>query len=472
MRSVKDIIKLFKDVHGDKYDYSLVDKVKTKEKVKIICPIHGEFEQIISGHLRGYGCKKCGIEISNNKKTKKTSQFISEAINVHGDKYDYSLVDYKHSHKKVKIICPIHGEFEQNANSHLQGAGCSYCFVNNKLKDKSYFLKLSYNVHGDKYDYSLVDYKKMKEKVKIICPIHGEFEQRPDNHIQGQGCPNCISVTYTSKNEKELQNWLSKMIEIKTNDKKLIYPYEIDILIPSKKIAIEYNGLYWHSEQQGKDKNYHLKKFNLCKQKGYRLIQIWDNEWILKQEIVKSIILNSLGMSNFKYHGRKCKIKEIKPEQAKIFYNNNHIQGFKGGKHIGLFYNDKMVSLMTIDSKNELQRFVNKKFSYVHGAFSKLLKAFNKKYIYTFADIRYFTGNVYLKNGFEYIHTTPPNYYYFKKLLIYHRMHFQKKNILKKFNSGYLQYFDPMLTEYQNMLNNGFDRIWDCGNLKFELIFN
>jgi hypothetical protein len=125
---------------------------------------------------------------------------------------------------------------------------------------------------------------------------------------------------------------------------------------------------------------------------------------------------------------------------------------------------------MTIDKRGELQRFVSKKYTQVYGAFSKLLKAFDLDYIYTFADLRIFAGNVYTMNGFKYLYTTQPNYYYFKKMNVYHRRHFQKKNIEQLYKKKELKYYNPNETEYINMVKNGYDRIWDCGKVKYEYI--
>ena len=448
--------------HGDKYNYKLVDYITNKTKVKIICPVHGVFEQVPGNHKRGQGCKKCASFKHSCYMSKSTEQFIIDAYCKHGDKYNYKLVDYKCDSVKVKIICPVHGVFEQSKYSHIQGYGCKKCSLSCITKDNIYFAIRASSIHNNKYDYSLVDYKKSKTKVKIICPVHGVFEQRPDNHYHGQGCPNCISVNYTSEPERELADWLQKYIDIECSDRSLINPLELDIVIPSKKIAIEYNGLYWHSEQQGKNRSYHLNKYNLCKDKGYRLIQIWENEWLLKKDIVKSIILNVIGKHTNKIHGRKCIINTVQPKEARLFYNNNHIQGFKGGEHHGLYHKGELVSLLTIDKRNELQRFVNRRNTIVHGSFSKLLKSFNHNDIYTFADLRYFTGDVYRNNGFKEVYLTTPNYYYFKKLSIYHRRGFQKSLLENKLDN-----YNPSLTEYQNMVLNGYDRIWDCGNLKF-----
>jgi len=456
--------------HGDRYNYKLVDYKNNKTKVKIICIKHGIFEQTPGNHIsHKHGCKKCANKKHSNLLTKSRNDFIIQSKIIHNNKYDYSLVEYIHSHSKVKIICPEHGPFEQTPATHLTGSGCSECFINRITKNKICFIDKSKVIHNNKYDYSLVKYKSAKTKVKIICPEHGPFEQRPDNHLHGQGCPKCTNIILTSKGEIELQDFIKSLnIDIICNDRSLINPLELDIVIPSYKIAIEYNGLYWHGETMGKDKQYHLNKYLQCKERGYRLISIREDEWLFKQDMVKSIICSVLGVYKRKIGARQCRIIQITPKEARVFYNNNHIQGFHGGKHLGLMYKNELVSLMTIDRRGELQRFVSKKYMQVYGAFSKLLKAFNLDYIYTFADLRIFTGNVYVINGFKYLYTTLPNYYYFNKLDVYHRRYFQKKNIERLYKQDKLKYYNPEETEYVNMVKNGYDRIWDCGNAKFE----
>ncbi len=462
MKKTQEIIEKSRKIHQNRYDYSLVEYTNYRTKIKIVCPLHGIFEKSISNFLiKKQGCPECSKKIQY----KGLERFIEKCKKNHGDRYDYSLVIYKNSRSKVKIICPDHGIFEQLPWVHSKGHGCPECKKYKLSKIYSdgldVFIEKSRKIHQNRYDYSLVEYTNNRSKVKIICPDHGIFEQYPDGHInQGQGCPKCSNQF--SMGERELQEWVSQHIEIKTNNRSLIKPYELDIIIPSKKIAIEYNGLYWHSEKNGKDRNYHLNKYNLCKDKGYRLIQVWENEWLFKKEIIKSVILNAIGQCDEKIHGRKCEIKNTTPKNARVFYDNNHIQGFKGGGHHGLYYKDELVSLMTIDKRGELQRFVNRKFTIVHGAFSKLLKSFGKRSLFTFADLRYFTGDVYRNNGFKFEHFVDPRYTYFRNMTTYHRRQFQRKIL-----PGKLEKFDPSLTEYQNMLMNGYDRIWDCGKIKF-----
>ena len=191
----EEFIKRSIEVHGNKYDYSKVEYVNSTTKVCIVCPIHGEFWQRPYSHLTGYGCDKCAIEYRSSLKTKTTEQFITDARKVHGDKYDYSKVEYTGKNDKVCIICPEHGEFWQIPNNHLHGAGCPECkkeHISTLYKDNTTsFIEKAHKIHGDKYDYSKVTYVDSYTPVCIICPKHGEFWQRPNNHIHGWGCSKC-----------------------------------------------------------------------------------------------------------------------------------------------------------------------------------------------------------------------------------------------------------------------------------------
>ena len=208
-KTKEQFIKDAKKVHGDKYDYSKVNYIDAQEKVCIICPIHGEFWQTPKKHLNGHGCFKCNVKGRSKgfiSEKKKTNEcFIKDAKEVHGDKYDYSKVEYINANNKVCIVCPIHGEFWQTPSSHLNGHGCPICSSNKKYNTKE-FIDKSIEIHGNKYDYSNTEYVNSNTKVCIICPIHGEFWQTPAAHLQGQGCPKCKGETISlSKRKLEKQ---------------------------------------------------------------------------------------------------------------------------------------------------------------------------------------------------------------------------------------------------------------------------
>ena len=211
-----DFINRAKKIHGDKYDYSKVEYERSNKKVCIICPEHGEFMQRPNDHLSGCGCKKCAMEVIKSKEMKTNKEFIEQSKEIHGDKYDYSRVDYKGSFIKVCIICPEHGEFWQTPANHLSGKGCKKC-AQSSLWDKrgrkttEDFIKEAKKIHGDKYDYSKVEYINNRTKVTIICPEHGEFVQTPIKHIMGEGCPKCaVKKIWDTRGRITTKEWIEK----------------------------------------------------------------------------------------------------------------------------------------------------------------------------------------------------------------------------------------------------------------------
>ena len=282
--------------------------------------------------------------------------------------------------------------------------------------------------------------------------------------------------------EKDLFNFIRDNYkgEIVVSDKKVLNGKELDIYLPELYLAFEFNGLYWHSELY-KENDYHQKKSKICLESGVQLVHIWEDDWLYKNEIVKSVILNKLNISNTIF-ARKCDIREVSNFDVRDFLNRNHMQGFVGSKHkIGLYYDNELVSLMTFGSLRkslgqksdddfyELLRFCNKVGYSVVGGASKLLKYFlkniNVKSIISYSDNSRGVGDLYKKLGFVFIHETCPNYYYIIGDSKSHRFNFRKDRLIKL---GY----DSNKTEVQIMNNRGFYRIFDCGSKKWELLLN
>jgi hypothetical protein len=186
--TTEEFIVKAKEVHGEKYDYSKVLYTNAKAKIVIICPMHGAFDQRSDNHLQGQNCPTCAM-INNRSNLK---EFITKAKLVHKNKYDYSKVIYKDSRTKVTITCPEHGEFKQTPNNHLKGQICPNCVVYS-CSNTEEFINKAIIVHSNKYMYNKVNYTMSKTKVTIICPIHGHFEQTPNRHLAGQGCPGCAA---------------------------------------------------------------------------------------------------------------------------------------------------------------------------------------------------------------------------------------------------------------------------------------
>jgi very-short-patch-repair endonuclease len=191
-----------RQLHGNKYDYSQVEYVHSKNKVKIICKHHGLFEQIPHNHLNGNGCKHCYFDnIRDN-----LDIFIEKASKIHGEKYDYSKVKYKSNKIPIKIGCNICNDvYEDIPLHHLEGRGCKKCHIHLSTKTNEDFIRDANNIHGSKYDYSLVNYTGVFVKIKIICKKHGEFLQTPNHHLNGRGCPNCFNKT-----EGKIRDFLTK----------------------------------------------------------------------------------------------------------------------------------------------------------------------------------------------------------------------------------------------------------------------
>jgi hypothetical protein len=273
----------------NKYNYSSVNYKNNKTKVKIVCKEHGIFEQTPNNHLLGQGCPKCDFSVKLN-----TNDFIKKCINIHKNKYDYSLVDYKNSNSMLHIICEKHGTFKQYAKNHLAGYGCQIC-AGNKKPTTDEFIEKSNIVHNFRYDYSNTFYSKALSKVKIICREHGEFEQTPNKHLNGRGCQIC-GLKYGIMENK----WLDD-IGIKKSDRQIrINNYIVDGIDREKNTIYEFNGDFWHGNPAIFDKNlintvigkkfgelYNntLIKENCLKELGYNIISIWESDYLNKNMI-------------------------------------------------------------------------------------------------------------------------------------------------------------------------------------------
>ena len=470
--------------HNSKYNYSKVNYINNSTKVCIMCPEHGEFWQTPSSHLKGSGCPKCynkkKLTLFNHSK----KQFIERATTVHGDKYDYSKVIYTNARKKVCIICPEHGEFWQTPTSHNRGCGCPKCALENKriikLLDINKFIENAKKMHGNKYDYSKAIYIGAKEKIEILCPIHGEFWQTPDAHMHGSGCQKCANNT--SQPEIELFNFFKNNfnVEIEHRNREKIAPFEIDLFFPNKQIGIEYNGLYWHCDKFQKEKTHLLNKTILCQKQNIKLIHIFEDEWVNKKDIVLAKLKHILKLSNNpKIMARKTIIKEIDKHIAKNFLEQYHIQGNGiASLYYGAFYNNSLIAVMSFKKEGigkwELNRFATD-YNYIcNGVGGKLFKYFinqnNPIEVKSFADKRWTLNeinNFYTKIGFKYGKTLPPDYHYVKEneTKRYHKFNLRKKNLLKKFSKKYQ--IDENMTESEMTKKIGIYRIYDCGLIKY-----
>ena len=474
---------------GDLYEYNFEGYKSGNSIIKIYCHKHDHwFTKKAKVHVHNkQGCPKCGRERSINKQRKTNEQIKQEIIDKFGDIFILDRVEYKSAHKKIVLTCKEHGEFYISHHNLMKSKkGCPKCSFENISSSLEEFIVKANVVHKNAYTYG-GDYTNNKTEIKVECERHGIFFQRPDSHLNGHGCPKCYRNV--SKQEINLGNYIKSLgLNIKTSDKKVLGGLELDLIVPSKKIAIEYNGLFWHREglhkavREGKDKNYHLNKTLIANESGYKLIHIFEDEWINKNTIVKSKLQHILGVSKAsKIYARKTIIKSIDSKTSKAFLNMNHIQGEdSAGIRYGAYYNDELVGVMTFikskESEYKLNRYAtNNKYRCI-GLASKLLKHFirNNKVskIITFADKRWTLSsedNLYTSIGFKLVGHSKPAYHYYnvntQEIKRYNRQSFMKHKILKK----HLEFTNEM-TEKQMMVELGYDRIWDCGNFKFEYI--
>jgi len=205
-------------IHGELYHYDESTFTDMHTKTKITCPIHGEFWQTPASHLNGKGCPKCS---RGSKYT--TEDWIEKSKTVHGETYDYSKSNYISTREKICIICPKHGEFWQLPNKHLEGQGCPNCSKEKRRYTIEQFIEMAKKVHGDKYDYSNSEYVNSRTKIKIICQKHGEFWMKPNDHLNGQGCPKCGDEKMADKSRLNINEILNRFSKI-YNDK---YSYEL-----------------------------------------------------------------------------------------------------------------------------------------------------------------------------------------------------------------------------------------------------
>lgn len=288
--TTNEFINKTKIKHGDKFDYSKTEYISNNSKITIICPIHGEFNMEPRNHLRSNsGCDKCKTNIRLSNKS-----FILKAREIHGNKYDYSKIVYQHKKSKLIIICPEHGEFEQVARNHIMDkCGCQLCANESISKSQSLntdeFILKSNLKHKHKYDYSNVEYINQLTKVKIICPKHGEFTQRPVEHLRGCGCQKCKE----SKGEKKIREYLIEnkikfISQYKFDNCRNKNPLPFDFYLPELNMCIEYNGAqhykpikYWGGEETLKKIKFRDKiKKKYCSNNDINLMIIRYNEKI------------------------------------------------------------------------------------------------------------------------------------------------------------------------------------------------
>lgn len=427
-------------------------------------------------------------------KTKETIKNLKSSLfKNHGDE------NYNNSDKTKKTKLEKYGSENYNNINKIKKTCLERYGVDNVWKSSSIIEKRIKTVMLNHYDY-LINFCK-KENIEFLCSQEN-YKGYHFSQTYKFKCSKCdyifentvynLEHTFCEKCDPNRRNTLENQLFdfivsilkpgtiIIRRDRTVLNGKELDFYIPSKKIAIELNGLYWHSEIGGGiKKQYHLYKTKSCIFHGIRLIHILETEWLHQSNIVKSILKNILGSTDTKVYARECDIKEITIQEKDKFLNSNHLQKTdKSTIKLGLIYKSELVSVMTFRKSSrfdksvqwELMRYCNKVNTSVIGGASKLfgyfMNLYKPKSIISYSDRRYFDGKIYQLLGFSFVNFTPPSYYYIvnKYKSILNRMTFQKHKL-----KNILPIFDESLSEWENMKNNEFDRIWDCGHSKWIL---
>lgn len=448
--------------------------------------------------------RSCNSKYLGDKKLEHMRDYIIEKGH---DPYDWSSTSINEFFNNKMETLPkcktcgnsLHGRFKS-------GFG-TYCSVLCRSQDEDYKNKLSESVKSsEKFNEYNLELKKdgyenvknhllstyeefmnyeLRDPVALHwkCPdCNWTWKARFHHYSKIPKCPSCTK-SGPSSHEQFIQSVLDETnVYYRINDRKVLREgknefLELDFWIPDFNLAIEPGGLisHWYAERKyGKD--YHYNKWKKCDDKDIRLMTFFSDETINKRPIIRSMILNALGVHERKLHGRKCIVEPISFKDASIFMNNNHIQGrpygIRNPNCLCLKHGEEEVVSVIIfgDSgrertiKRELHRFASLINISVSGGFSKLLKASGETNFVTFCDNRFFNGKSYEKSGFKYVETVGKDYYYFKQ----DYQKFNKATFMKHKQQKLKDHiYDSKLTEYQNMKNNGYKRIYDCGKKKY-----
>ena len=451
---------------------------EVRKKIKQTCIDRYGFENVIQNEEIKSKRKKTNIEKYGVECTLQNKEIKEKIKRTCLDKFGVENPSQnKEVRKKIKQTClekygvehPSQSENikEKSKQTCLQKYGVEYISQSDEFKEK-----ILNNVYNSLFEnrlqglveplFSREEYFGVKNnKYKFRClKCINEFEYGL-NRYSIPRCPTCFPYTI-SKGEQELLNFISEHIEVDniiTNDRKVLDGRELDIYLPKNDLAIEFNGLYFHSEENGKDNSYHLKKTLDCEKKGIKLIHIFEDEWNNKQDIIKSIVLRKIEKIQKEIDEFDCDVKEIDEKTSEEFLNQNHLEGYVKGLSFGMFYENELTSVITYKkTKNrgkvtvDILRFCDKINISVKESLKRFIEVIVDKEtpnrVTSFIDRRSDTGDIYLKNGFSIRKNIKPVFYYVKNGIRYKEEHLLENEEVTSFND----YF----------------KIWDCGNIVFE----
>ncbi len=483
---------LLKVIDGFKIKQFDGKKNKKTDKVIAICDVCGYKNTFrISSILNGkYSCKACAARNYWDGK-RVTVETVKERMGRLFPTIKVDYTTYGGLMRNMDCECVECGhKFKRRPNTFfnmkaIRYSPCPKCtkemVSKEKTKTTEEFVMQANNRYGEgKYEI-LGNYESSNRKIRIRCLDCGKsFDIEANSFLQGHGCPyhNCNS----SKIEKEVADFIKTIYsgEIMNNNRSILEGKEIDIYLPEKYMAFEFDGVFWHNEMN-KTKDFHLSKTVECEKQGVRLIHIFEDEWKHKQKIWKSMISYLLGRTEKLIYGRECEIRQIGKKECNDFLNENHLQGWCPSQiKYGLFHKDELVSVMTFGKSRhfigngkteyELLRFCNKTGISVIGGASKLFKHFVSDYkplsVVSYADRRWSNGKLYEHMGFTLDHMSKPNYYYVIGDVRKNRFNLRKSVLVKKYGCP------ENMSEHEFCKSKGWYRIYDCGSMVYKWFNN
>lgn len=447
-----------------------------------VCKCGNEFQRTLKGIKKSQICNSCAIEIKNEKIKKRVKEKYISKTKEQLSSYDLKIVSV--NDKDVVLECSNNHTFEIKKRQLARAIKneeirCPHCYNNSMLQEIKDL--------AEEHNVTLLstEYTKSIDHYSFSCKCGKTFSRSFHNmkHQSSFFCSECMNQI--SKNESKIASIFEENgIKVLSNDKNLISPREIDILLPELKFGIEYDGIKWHSEKNSqRNKTLHVEKTNEMEIKGYQLFHIFENEWLnpTKKAIWESLINRKIGLSQ-KIDIKDCEILKISKNEANDFFEENDLEGKrKSILNLSLKSDNKILVVMSFvkyPKKNndewEIVGLAQKNNIEVVGGESLLLDAFEKeyspKYLVGYSNRRWDDGEIYKKMGFKKDIDTQPNYFYFKEnntKKIFESKLFKKNKIFEKYNNGILDFFDETLDEWENMKNNDYDRIFDCGKRRY-----
>jgi len=453
-------------VHCGKYEYLSRTKVRGRFVVEIECPVHGLFTQDAAKHTGGQGCPKCAYR-DLDKRGQLEKRFPA---------FDWSHVSPEiGSRDELLVLCPEHGKTTSTFNRLMQRkeslSACSKCSVEargaaSRVSAEEWKRRISLTHDGLTVDADSVS--TCQEKARVTCSKHGEFFARPNDLVNGHGCPTC-ACGRTSSGENDMAEFIQQCgFEVKRGNRSLLGGYELDIYVADARLAIEYCGNYWHGEKFKKS-SYHQKKMDAANSVGLRLLTVFEDEWVFMRNKVEERVRQALGIVT-KVWARNTTVRDVGWGVARQFLDQHHMQGcgIAPSRSLGLFIGDQLLSVMTFGKHRygfdgvEMYRFCTAPGISVVGGLSKLIAHYAKssaaKSLHTYADLRWGTGEGYRVAGFMPRGRTKPGYFWCRGLDRITRVRFQKHRL-----ADVLENFNNDLSEAENCHANGYWRIYDCG---------